>query len=251
MKFTFSRALPSYLAAAVLSASFASPGMAGSISIVDPSFEVPVAGLYCNLSIIDGACTNLASQSSIGWQGMSTGGAAAFIYAPPTSVFPTIPDGIQVGAVGDGGLGATMFQTLTTTLAANTTYSLSFFEGNPALFTYEGYQAGLSVNGTFLGTLDTNGVSPTPGQFLLDNTYSFDSATLGPASPLIGQDITIDFIEGTPANRGGTAAFDSVQLTSTPDVISGAPEPATYMTIAGGLLAFGAIRRRKSRRSAA
>jgi hypothetical protein len=200
-----------------------SPGTAGTIPIADPSFETPV--------LTPGSFTFITGT---GWT--ATGGAPVIDY-PLSNQFASIPDGNQVVILDDFNTVGTLSQVLTTPLAANTMYTLTFFVGNDLLLAYDGYTAALTANGVTLAS-DNSAVSPTPGHFLQDS-ITFNS---GPNPAQLGQDLGITF-----SDVGfQSVAFDDVQLTSTASVTS-TPEPDTWITLAIGIAMVTGFRPRRAR----
>ncbi len=214
------------------------PAAATIIPVSNPSFEAP------NLGGANGTAFSFGVTG--GWT--DTGTPITWNIAAYTSNIPfsSVPNGEQVAALGaaGGAANSTISQSLTTDLAANTTYSLSFFVGQaiPVYGPYEGYRAVLSANGVTLAS-DVDGVDPSAGSFLLD-TLTFDSAhATGAQLAAIGTPLTITFFEGDTPTVGGTVAFDQVQLIGTPDASVAAPEPGTLMLFGIGILAIARFNR--------
>jgi hypothetical protein len=210
--------------AAVYAAVLASQATASSIAISDPSFESPVV-------------TTFGSLSGTGWT--STGGTP-IVDRPGTNQFNSIPDGSQVAILDDFNSTGTLSQTLTTNLAANTLYTLTFFVGNDILIPSDGYTAALTAGGVTLAS-DNSAVSPTAGNFLQD-TITFSS---GATPAQLGQALGITFSDvGFQA-----VAFDNVQLDGTLQVGPSAPEPATWILVALGAILAVSVKRLAGRRS--
>jgi hypothetical protein len=225
MKLTIS--LLTIAALAVLSR----PGLAGSITITNPSFELPSLGGSGYEAVGDG------------WTG------TGIFYAPPSEVYPaaSIPNGTQILVFGDDPSESdheSVSQTLSTAWAANTTYTLTFdvgaFPSN--LAGYSGYVATLSAGADVLAT-DKNQLTPTPGTFSLD-TLTFATGGTAPTG-----DITIGFAD---PSEPGVVAFDEVQLSATSNVgppPSGVPEPRSWCALAVGIGALLAAKRREVSRA--
>jgi hypothetical protein len=201
-----------------------SQALASNIPISDPSFETP--------GVSAGSFTFITGT---GWT--ATGGAPVIDY-PLTNQFVSVPDGNQVAILDDFNTTGTLSQTLTTDLAANTSYTLTFFVGNDLLLPYTGYTAELTANGVTLAS-DNSAVSPTAGNFLQD-TIQFTSSS-NPAE--LGQPLGITF-----SDVGfNSVAFDDVQLTAT-SAGNSTPEPGTWITFAAGLVLLAPLRRRLASR---
>ena len=190
-------------------------GEASTIAISDPSFETPV--------VSPGSFTGI---SGTGWT--STGGSPVIDY-PLSNQFNSIPDGNQVAILNDFNGTGTLSQTLAAALAADMTYTLTFYVGNDKLLAYDGYDASLTAGGVTVAS-DTSAVSPTPGNFLQD-TIVYNSG----ASPAqLGQTLGITF-----SDVGlDSVAFDLVQLDASPSTQNAAPEPRTWVLLA---MALGAL----------
>jgi hypothetical protein len=198
------------------------PGLAAPITIVNPSFEAP--------AVAPGGFTSVAT----GW--MNTLGSPVTDF-PLSNQFASIPDGNQVEILDDFNGPGTLSQVLSTSLAANTTYTLTFFVGNDLLLPYTGYSAQFLANGVTLAS-DTSAVSPTAGHFLQD-TITFNSG----ASPAqLGQPLEITFSD---IGFNGVA-FDLVQLDGSTTVGSSTPEPGTWMSMAGGIAMMLAAKYRRA-----
>ncbi len=150
---------------------------AASITISDPSFETPVG--------LSGVGKASPVFSGTGWT--STGGSPVIDFAG-TNQYVSIPNGNQVAILDDFNGAGTLSQALSATLAADTTYTLTFWVGNNLLLPYSGYTAALTAGGVTLAA-DNSAVSPTAGHFLQD-TITFNSG----ASPAqLGQALGITF----------------------------------------------------------
>jgi hypothetical protein len=158
------------------------------IAIVNPSFEFPA------LSDGDFTIANIT-----GWSVINTGNPGVF-NPPSTSSFGFVPDRVQT-LYSNGG---TVFQTLATTLAPNTVYTLGVFVGRRLDFTtFPGFTVELRAGGTVLASANqTNIPLPTPGQFQrLTLTY------VSPSSIAPGQ-----LLEIRLKSNGAQTNFDFVTL---------------------------------------
>lgn len=150
------------------------------------------------------------------------------------------PDGSNVGVVFlmSGGGPAGLEQTLSATLALQTTYTLSLRIGNIAndptpphnsfdFSGFPGYRVELLAGGTLLA-FDENSVLPAEGAFL-PTSFEF---TTGLAHPQAGQPLQIRLLNLNGA--GIEVNFDLVQL----NAVAAVPEPATWV---GGALALASL----------
>ncbi len=157
------------------------------IAIINPSFELP--------TVSDGSF-NIANVT--GWSVINTGNPG--IFNPSSASFGFAPDGVQT-LYSNGG---TVFQTLATTLAPNTVYTLGVFVGRRLDFTpFPGFIVELRAGGTVLASANqTNIPLPTPGQFeRLTLTY------VSPRSIAPGQ-----LLEIRLKSNGAQTNFDFVTL---------------------------------------
>lgn len=205
-----------------------------SISILNANFDSPNLG---------GSNGTIFVPGIVDWPSFGTTVNNAFLQAnDPSAAFASTPNNDQLGVEGFGAsAGDTSSQTLTTNLAANTTYTMTFWVGNPNLqfgFGWEGYRVSLSAGGVTL-VLDTTDVTPAVGSFLLD-TVTWDSATATSAQlAVIGDPLNITLFQGTPANQGGTVAFADIALDGTADQpVGSVPEPSEWVLISTGLAAI-------------
>ncbi len=125
------------------------PG-ANPIVVNNPSFESP--------SLTDGSF-NIANITN--WSVINTGNPGAF--NPSSSSFKMVADGVQTLYSN----GATVFQTLPTTLAPNTRYTLSIFVGRRLDYTnFPGFTIELRAGGTTLASANQSNIPlPAPGNF--------------------------------------------------------------------------------------
>jgi len=193
----------------------------GTVPINDPSFE----GLAC------GTTPGAVAQNCVppGWTVTGTADAAL----PPIGAWDSIPDGSQVAWSNSG----TLTQVLSTTVAPDTTYTLSVWVSeriNPANTFTPDIQ--LLDGSTPLITLTTS----SPGVVLptknVDGTYTWVD--------WIGTFTTGSTVDGDPLEislgaSSAQSAFDEVSLADS----SAAPEPAMFALVAVGLL--GIVTRRR------
>jgi hypothetical protein len=212
----------SLLLLAILALSFiAAPAHADTIAITDPSFESP---LVPPITGCGGTCAFTASIP--GWM-ISPGGIAGQ-FQPGSSAFFTVPlpDGNTVAYSN----GSTISQTLSATLAPNTTYTLSVDVGRRVDASLTNFEIDLLAGGNiFAFQTFSNGF--TPGTFALESL----SFTTG-ANVLPGQQLGIAFSNPFPVQLN----YDNVQLSASP-----VPEPGSLALLATGLGLFVLVLRRR------
>lgn len=187
------------------------------IFINNPSFENDVLG--------DGNFT----ASINGWSISGTGGGTWNINNTPVFWNTPAPHGNQIGYATDASQAgsASISQTLSTSLASNSEYTLDVFVGHPTGFGTS-YTIDLLAGANVLAT--KSGIGPQ-GSFQLE-TLTFDS--LG--SAFVGQPLGIRLYSDSPQT-----AFDSVSLS-----VTSVPEPSS-LALAGLSCAFFFLRRKKER----
>jgi len=195
---------------------------AGSIPVADNNFETPVCGAA-------GSGTTCGAGTTA-WT--VTGAAGQVAYSSAQYV---VSDGsAQIGYASAGGV---LSQTLTNTLDANETYTLTLlvdmFNSNKSF----GGVVELFAGSTLLGS--ATGPTPTATGAWQTWTLSVDSATVNPA--LIGN--SLDPLEIVLTDNTGAAqtGFDNISLAENRD--STVPEPAMFALVGAGLL--GLVTRRR------
>jgi hypothetical protein len=206
-----------------LTSALAGGARADFLPIVNAGFEEPL--------LSDGSFTFTIP----GWTGSERSG----VFNPGAGQYPGgVPEGQNVAFTEDDD--DFVSQVLSSTLAADTTYTLMMFVGNRLDFGFPGYLIELRAGGVLLAQ-DANTLAPADGQFLL-STISFTSTA---ASPGLGQALEVRFLSGSQAN------FDDVRLDATATVRA-VPEPGSLALLGGGSLALlGHARRRKHTSKAA
>jgi hypothetical protein len=200
---------------------------AGLLNVVNPSFETP--------ALADGQST---PNGITGWVG--AGQVDVPIALNPAAGVDTTtgiaPDGNNVGAAvgfnppAGGPSDGAMIQTLTSTLTADTSYTLTVDVGQmlhvPSVWVgavpaWNGYTVKLLAGNTVLAQ-DNNSVAVPVGGFAL-STVSF---TALPGNPLLGDPITIWLAAGSSVYPS-VALFDNVQVNA-----AVVPEPSTFVLAA-------------------
>jgi hypothetical protein len=234
------------LSAAVM-LGFVSSSMAANIAVPDFSFEAPVTGGFQDNSgiAVDAPVPNTGSA----WfylGGFTAGGSPVGVQNAAANGFTAgaNPDGTQVGYVN---VGAWLGSGILTTIAANTTYTLTVSEGNRgggfaqtsgftiALAFGSAANSSLTSPSSWGSSLHTDFAgSPAVGTYA-DFTTSFST---GAADPSIGQSLFI--LLGSDTFAGNNPIdFDNVRLDASP-----VPEPAVLSLASIGGLAVLLMRRR-------
>lgn len=221
--------------ALVLVLAFGCSAFADSITVQNPSFEIPILSLGGNSGQV-GNGTGTWIPYAPGWPGSAGGGAGE--YLPATTSLPTgATDGQDVLYVDFG----YVQQTLTAVLQNNTTYTLQVDVAQRADFSPISYYIDLMAGNTILAA-DNSSLHPASGTWLTSTiTY-----TSGPDDPLAGQALSI--VIGVNKNQ---TDFDNVRLNAV-DPLSDAPgqpvpEPGSIFLVGCGLgtTAVAKLRRRK------
>ncbi|TRU84092.1 MAG: PEP-CTERM sorting domain-containing protein [Microcystis novacekii Mn_MB_F_20050700_S1] len=194
---------------------------AGSITILNPSFEDPIAPQQESTGYYTiGLISNWYSAPSAGQvQGVldptksqNLTGSDIFYGLQP------VPDGNQV-AYSNGG---TLAQQLSAVLQPNTQYTLRGYVGRRNGLAFPANSIKLLAGTTILASSDS--VTPAPGTFL-PVTVNYTSGSIG--DPLIGQPLEIYL-----SSFGVQTNFDKITLDASP-----IPEPSAIL----GLLGFGLL----------
>jgi hypothetical protein len=191
---------------------------ASPITINNPSFETPA--LTCTPGP---ACYSLNVFDS--WT-VASGQTGTFRPSVgPGQEFTALPNGLQVAAIGNEIAGGAIYQDLSATLAADTTYTLTFWVGRRSDFPFDsGYAVSLMANGSTLAS--ATGASPAAGSFV-QQTLSFATG----ASPAqLGQTLRIDV---SAPFESAQADFDLFALDASPSTT--VPEPSTFALLIIGL----------------
>jgi len=212
-----------------------SAALATPLLINNPSFELPVLSPGADaIGVVD-------------WTSIDGGGFNTETYNPSGTTLiagGSAPDGNNVAIISGDNIaaGAGITQTLSATLLANTTYTLTFDVIHMITTVMDPYLGSLSANGVTLAS--DSSLSPALTHYALD-TIVYNS---GAAPAELGQALTITLqgtgCNGAPPCMGGLVAFDNVQLTAV-TTQSGVPEPATFAFIGAGLASLGFLRRAK------
>jgi hypothetical protein len=228
------KSLSTLLPVTLLTIACSTPGRASSIAINNPRFETPTL------------TTGTYGVGVTGWNSIDGGGFNTATHNPnPSEIAGGVaPDGSNIAMISANNLaaGAGITQTLTATLLADTTYTLTFDVIHLITTTMDPYLGSFSANGVTLAS--DSSLNPALTQFALD-TIVYNSGS-SPAE--LGQALVIT-LQGTGCNSGpnctgGTVGFDNVQLTAV-TTASGVPEPATFGFFAAGLVFFAIMRRAK------
>ena len=215
-------------------------GRAASIPITNASFESPL--------LSPGAWTATDIPTTV-WYGNGPNG----VWYPDAGYFTgSLPDGNQILIVGYNE-GSLVTQSLSATLQADTTYTLSYYlgnrfagaidQGNP--ISLGEYSVSLWANG-FLLASDSGG-APDAGSFLL-RTFSFDSGANPTGDGLAALSIQVSASGLTSTGALAMAEFDQFTLDAAPTSSSTAPEPASgillFSGIAGGVVLRRTVKKR-------
>ena len=248
-----------YLPIACVICGLATSLSAGTITILNPNFDAQV--------LAPGTATGYGFIPITDWSQNDATNTDYSVYNPVASSYPSgVPGGNNVADVFSDGTTASIWQFLATDLQANDTYTLTGYAGYrldtnvfaPALDGCNGnamVQAGGNVlNAPVIGgNINNNGTGCTPGtftQFTISFTTGANPAGLGQPLEIVLETLgTGSVYEPTELDFTGITLSDTANLSGTGTGVS-APEPATFATMAGGLLLclFG-LRRRSAKRS--
>jgi hypothetical protein len=216
---------------------FAGVASATPITVNNPSFEALV--LTCA-----GGPSCFVLGDIPGWVPSDVISTATFKPSTgPGGEFISIPDGVNVAAVGNAQGGANIFQALTATVQANTLYTLDVSVGARADFPFSQYTIALEADGTVLAS--DSSLDPSAGSFLPDIVTFFS----GPTPTTLGEQLGIR-LSATGLSVLGAAAqadFDEVLLDASSS--TSIPEPGTLLLLTIsciGLLGYRCLRRHRA-----
>ena len=165
---------------------------AAAVPVANPNFAIDV------LTCVPGISTCSTYDAITSWAGSTLVGAAFGVYRPGTESYPGgVPIGVNVAYLQELGATESISQTLSSTLRANDTYTLSFYVGlrkdinaiPPSLGCY-GFNVALMAGGNILNTLLLSNGSVscslvTTGAFTkMSFSYTSGSNPPGLGSPL-------------------------------------------------------------------
>lgn len=235
---------------------------AGTLTIANPSFETDVLGCAAGATCAtDDSITDWTGSTAdplgFGDPGGVRATGAFGVFKPGTVQYPSgVPDGVNIAYLTAVVNSVSISQTLSATLLANDTYTLTAWAGlrdDPSVFGpglgCNGANMSLEAGGTVLNSLVEEGsniCNVTLGDFQ-EFTVTFDSA--GVNSALLGQDLSIVLT----ANGSGSifepaeVDFDDLSLTDTSQgsPVTTTPEPSTLLLLCSGLLGLAGMARRK------
>ena len=174
------------------------------VPIVNPGFEQVV--LPC------APAPTCFARTASGW----TGSGIFSTFKPSTGaggIYPGgLPEGVNVGSLGDPSGDGSLVQTLTAALQPSTTYTLVFSVGSRADFLFSGYTVELLAGSLVLAS--DSSLAPPAGTFVTGRIVYSSNAN----PTLVGQKLGIRL---TNSGRG-QSAFDKLSLDATPTVVSSA-----------------------------
>ncbi len=173
--------------------------------------DIPIANAGFELVVLPCSGLNCSSAFSVaGWTG--TGEYSTFKPAtgPGGYFLSSVPEGVNVAALGDNFGNGVLVQALDATLQPNASYTLVFSVGSRTDFPFAGYNVELLAGSTTLASDST--LAPPSGTFVTGRIVYSSSAN--PA--LLGQRLGIRLT----GNIRGQAAFDKISLDATPTVVS-------------------------------
>jgi hypothetical protein len=240
----------------------ASAVLADTITVLNPSFEDQVFSTGTGTPYPYGTITDwtATTASPDGFNGNVSDGGAFGVYNPTTVSYPGgVPDGVNVAFLQGVANSVSISQTLSATLQANDTYTLTAWEGlrddtgvlAPGLGC-NGSNITLEAGGTVLNSLrnETTVTCPSTNGVFQEFTVTFNSAGVNPA--LLGENLGIVLT----ANGSGSIFepaeidFDKISLSDTLVSSGGGggsavPEPGMGIVMAGAMVAISAIYRRR------
>jgi hypothetical protein len=212
---------------------FASVGHADSIAVVNGDFDtLPTGGLSTACDGTPPGCSyefgSVPGWTQSGPSGFSGGGE----FRPGTDVgitkfFDSLPNGNPIVGFSNG---ATLSQTVGTTVEDGVTYTLQVALGERNDYPGEGSAELLLSGGGGTVTIPCVGPAPTKGN------WSTCTATFTGTAAEIGDSITIELL-----SSGDQGDFDNVTLTDSVDT----PEPSSLLLIGSGLLGLLGLAKRK------
>jgi hypothetical protein len=208
---------------------------AGSITVLNPSFEIAPAGGYPLTGGCDGVLGCMYSEAPIpDWVNAQISGQWQPGSTPNPFFFNSLPDGPTVGYTN----GPNISQTVSATAVAGDTYTLTVDVGYRQDLISLPYVELVVGSNSALATPATTPVEQSGDWYLYTAVYKATAADAG-------QPITI-ILGLTPGIFNGQADFDAVALSGS------VPEPATWaMLILGGFGLAAAARLHRVRRGAA
>jgi PEP-CTERM motif len=230
----------------------------GTITILNPSFEDDVLGCSPgpNCATSD-TITDWTGSTAFpgGFSGGPDNETGSFgVFKPGTSSYPGgVPDGVNVAYLSAIANSVSISQTLSATLQANDTYTLTVYEGlrddtavYPPGLGCNGSNIELEAGGTVLNSLDmetTVTCNTTRGNF---EEYTVTYMT-GASPAQLGDALEVVLT----ANGSGSTSepseidFDQVSLSDTASPLTATPEPATLGMMAIALAGLYVANRRR------
>ena len=236
---------------------------ADTITILNPSFEADVlscaAGAAC---ATDDSITDWTGSTAFpgGFNGSGLDATGAFgVFKPGTVQYPSgVPDGVNVAYLIGIANSVSISQTLSATLQANDTYTLTAWEGlrddtgvlAPGLGC-NGSDIALEAGGTVLNSLraETTVTCPSTRGVFQEFTVTFNSAGVDPA--LLGQNLGIVLTGNGSGSIFEPSEIDFDKLSLTDTLVSSGgggstvPEPGMGFVMAAAMVAICAIYRRR------
>jgi len=191
---------------------------AGSITVLNPSFEIPPAGGYPLTGGCDGVPGCMYSETAIpDWVNAQISGQWQPGSTPSPFFFNSLPDGPTVGYTN----GPNISQTVSAAAVPGDTYTLTVDVGYRKDLVSQPYVELVVGSNSAFATPATTPVEQSGDWYLYTAVYKATAANAG-------QPITI-ILGLTPGISNGQADFDAVALSGS------VPEPATWaMLILGG-----------------
>jgi hypothetical protein len=223
---------------------------AGTITILNPSFEADVLGCAAsptceNIDTITDWTGSTASPDGI--TGSFDDGGQFGVLKPSSAGFSTIPNGVNVAYLGGAAYSVSISQTLSADLLANDTYTLTVYIGEEAGIAAtgnglqngqcNGFNASLEAGGNVMNSLVAAGNASCNSLSVGAFTEFTLTYTSGASPAGLGDPLQIVLTETGPGSIYEPAEldFDEVGLSDTLSSNSPAtaPEPATLGTVAG------------------